>query len=743
MVSLFSERKIFGKFFKKDKLSLLFAVIFIIAVLVTIFFGSIFYGGTVKEGEISLRTVYAPYDFKYPWGLNEEKTQELQQKVSCAVAPVYIIDNNVESDEENRLSIFIDEIKQLQSQESVQLTREQIDNAKSKISMHTPDKSVTYFVGLNNQRLNLLKSKILDAIRSVYPVGIVTSDKKDELVNSSKFVEIRNPGLKTSKIRDPKKMLTVDDAKKVAKEYLDRNLPNEYKIKNYSADIVSSLIQSNMNYDEPESQKAIEEAIKRTNPVYDMVEIKKNELIVGKGQRITEQNISQLKELGVVGGVTQKKPYAIGMTLLLFILMACGVFYLTLIDKKLIANPKEIGIILFVSFILIVISQIIVQSRQSDYLIPIAGSSILIALLVSSNAALLNTVILSMILGIISGGKIEVAIVLFASGFIATYLVKDARRRSSIIIACLASGVVSFFTITAIGFLNNLDFNVILNEGLWGVGGGIVSVFIVLGLLPIMEYIFKQTTNITLLELSDLNHPLLKELTLKAPGTYQHSIAVGNLAESACDAIGANSLLARVGSYYHDIGKIEKAEYFSENEMGAKSKHEKLTPSMSALIIINHVKDGVEMAKKYKINPKIMDFIAQHHGTSLIYYFYQRALEKVNDEDALKEEDFRYPGPKPQTKETAIVHLADSVEASSRALSDPTPARIMGLVQKITNNKFIDNQLDNCDLTLKDLNKIAASFVRVLTATFHTRLEYPDKKQPETKKTGKNKSKKK
>jgi len=212
---------------------------------------------------------------------------------------------------------------------------------------------------------------------------------------------------------------------------------------------------------------------------------------------------------------------------------------------------------------------------------------------------------------------------------------------------------------------------------------------------------------------------------------------VGNLAEAATEAIGRNTLLARVGSYFHDIGKTEKAEYFSENQVGvAKKKHDKLSPSMSSLIITNHVKDGVELARKYKLNQAIIDFIEQHHGTSLIYYFYQRALEKVESEEIPKEEGFRYPGPKPQTKETAVVLLADSVEAASRALSEPTPARLKGLVRKIINNKFIDNQLDQCELTLKDLEIIADTFTRILMGIFHSRVEYEtaenkNKKHPE------------
>ncbi|MDD3089062.1 MAG: HDIG domain-containing protein, partial [Candidatus Omnitrophica bacterium] len=263
-------------------------------------------------------------------------------------------------------------------------------------------------------------------------------------------------------------------------------------------------------------------------------------------------------------------------------------------------------------------------------------------------------------------------------------------------------------------------------DGFWGLAAGVLSSFIVMGLLPLFEHFFKVPTNISLLELSDLNHPLLKTLALEAPGTYHHSIMVGNLAEASCDAIGANSLLARVGAYYHDIGKISKPEYFSENEMGSGSRHANLTPSMSALIISKHVKDGIEIAHKYKLNQAIMDLITQHHGDSMISYFYQKAIEKSEDGSVLNEEDFRYPGPKPQTKEGAILLLADSVEASSRALEDPTPSSIRNLVRKIINNKFIDGQLDECDLTLRDMHKIADSFVRVLMAVFHTRLSYPE-----------------
>jgi len=260
---------------------------------------------------------------------------------------------------------------------------------------------------------------------------------------------------------------------------------------------------------------------------------------------------------------------------------------------------------------------------------------------------------------------------------------------------------------------------------------GIVSSVIVLGVLPVFEYLFRTVTSVSLLELADFNQPLLQRMIMEAPGTYHHSLIVGNLSEAACREVGVNALLARIGAYYHDIGKLEKADYFSENQSIAASRHDDLSPTMSKLVIMNHVKGGVELAKRYKLNPRIIDFIRQHHGDSLVYYFYRRALEEIEEDQQIKEEGFRYPGPKPDTKETAIVLLADSVEAATRALKEPTPAKIEELVHKVINNKFIDGQLDECDLTLKDLERISAVFIRILGGTCHSRVVYPEAKKSE------------
>ena len=263
---------------------------------------------------------------------------------------------------------------------------------------------------------------------------------------------------------------------------------------------------------------------------------------------------------------------------------------------------------------------------------------------------------------------------------------------------------------------------------LYIIPNAVLSGFITYMSLGIFERIFDITTDITLLELSDLNHPLLKDLTRKAPGTFHHSIIVGNLAEAGAKAINANSLLARVGSYYHDIGKMNKPEYFIENQKGSENRHDSLAPNMSALILSTHVKEGIEMAEDFKLPNIIKSFIPEHHGNSLMKYFYNRAT-KIKDSKEINEADYRYPGPRPQSKETAIVMLADTVEAATRTIKNPSPSRVRKLVEDLVEEKFLSGELDDSDLTMRDLNSIIDGFMSVLLGIYHDRVEYPDIKK--------------
>jgi cyclic-di-AMP phosphodiesterase PgpH len=359
------------------------------------------------------------------------------------------------------------------------------------------------------------------------------------------------------------------------------------------------------------------------------------------------------------------------------------------------------------------------------YLIPFSLLSMLLMLLFTSlELSVIISLSLAVSLASISKYPLEIIFLFTISSILSAILVKGARKRNTVISAGTISGLIYSLVLLLIG---NKSIGVSYKY-LYFLANGLLTSIVVLGTLPIFEFLFKAITNISLLELADFHQPLLSLLIQRAPGTYHHSLIVGNLSEAAANAIGANGLLSRVGSYYHDIGKLEKPEYFSENQSRAFNRHDTLSPEMSKLVIMKHVKVGVELAKKYKLNPALIDFIEQHHGKGLVYYFYLKALENPKEGQEVEEEGYRYPGPKPNSKETAIVLLADSVEAAVRALKEFTPASIEDLVHKVINNKFIDGQLDECDLTLKDLEKISAVFVKLLCGIYHSRESYPDKK---------------
>ena len=369
-------------------------------------------------------------------------------------------------------------------------------------------------------------------------------------------------------------------------------------------------------------------------------------------------------------------------------------------------------------------SYLAIKRGWTIYCIPFSVAPMLATILFGNQElSLLIILAVSFSLAAISGNFFSVTLLSLMSGISASILVEGARKRTTII---RAGVIIAVIQVLSLFFIEHLVIRAPLRYLILMLGG-LFSGFIVLGILPLFEYLFKTVTNISLLELADSRHPLLKRMAQEAAGTYHHSLVVGNLAESACEAVGANALLARIGAYYHDIGKLQKPGYFSENQDISESKHDALSPTMSKLVIMNHVKEGAELAKRYKLNPSIIDFILQHHGKSLVYYFYRRALEGSQDEEEIQEEGFRYPGPKPKTKETAIVLLADSVEAATRALVNHTAVKIEELVHKVINNKFIDGQLDECDLTLKDLEKISAVFIRILGGVYRSRLAYPER----------------
>ena len=454
--------------------------------------------------------------------------------------------------------------------------------------------------------------------------------------------------------------------------------------------------------------------------------IQQGERVVSRGDRLTASHIACLKAIHLSNGQAKGKIRWAGAFLLALLFTALGSIYLRRYEKAVWKRPSRMFLILACMSAILGCARLLFHAPlDAPGWIPIASVAMLLGMLLSPRIGIVFGVITSILVSTMF--QLDLAVLSgFVTGcFAGAYAVKGIRRRIDFFRAGVVAGTAQGLAILGSFLFLQIPSQELLTPVLGGIAGGVLSATITFCLLPLCESLFGLVTDVTLLEMSDLNQPLLRDLSVKAPGTYHHSLIVANLAEAACETIGANPLLARVGCYFHDIGKMLHPEYFVENQPPPASRHDRLTPSLSSLVILNHVKDGMDLARKARLNQAIIDFIPGHHGTGLIYYFYRRALEEVEDEALLKEERFRYPGPKPQTRETAVALLSDSVEAATRALKEKTPARIQDVVRRIINNKFIDGQLEECDLTLKDLHRISEAFLRVLAGMYHQRVEYP------------------
>ncbi len=398
-------------------------------------------------------------------------------------------------------------------------------------------------------------------------------------------------------------------------------------------------------------------------------------------------------------------------------------------NKKLILT--QLILLLFLAILILIKN----TGSLSLYLMPTAAAGILLTVLLNPVVAVINIIVLSLLVSFLGDFSFGLFFISFVGALVGVYSSIKVRTRRDLNRAGLMVFGANIITMTAVNF-SHVGFTGISfsypNLGVelaWGGANALITVILVSGFLPIFESLFGMTTNIKLLELGDFNNPLLKKLMLEAPGTYHHSLMVANLAENACENIGANPLLARVGSYYHDIGKLKNPHYFTENILNNQDRHKNLKPNISALILKRHVKDGLVLAEEYNLDDIIKKFIEQHHGTTLIEYFYNKVLARVKEETEVDKKEYRYPGPRPSTKEIGVVMLADSVEAACRSLDDPSYSRISGQVVKIINNKFIDGQLNNCNITLSNLEKIQECFTKTLSGIHHSRIEYPEDKE--------------
>ena len=459
------------------------------------------------------------------------------------------------------------------------------------------------------------------------------------------------------------------------------------------------------------------------------VVVQKGELVVGKGEVLTERQSLILQQLGYTKS-TSPVLVVLGLAVLIAILVVLMRGFMIHFTPKIYQDERKIVLLMLLLagtlffydlFLSLNISTVTERATQVGYLLPVAMGTMLITILLDVRLGIIANIVLALFTGLYTENA-SFAVVALLGGLTGCLGVSALGQRSDISRTAFAIAVVNAVSIIGLGMIQSQTIDVILYGVGFGIFNGLISSIFTMGILPYLETIFGITTSIRLLELANPNQPLLKRLMTEAPGTYHHCIMVGNLGEAAADAIGANGLEVRLGAYYHDIGKLKRPYFFAENQFSGANPHDNITPQLSTLIITSHVKDGLEMAREEKLPPILMDMIAQHHGDSKVSYFYFKAKEL--DENA-REQDFRYENPKPQTKEAAILMMADTVEAAVRSKKDATPGQIEGFIRTLIKGKLNDGQFDECELTFRDLDQIAVAFTRVINGIYHKRVEYP------------------
>lgn len=634
----------------------------------------------ISIGDISTRDIRATKDIE-----DEDATEELRIAAQESVDPVYRLDPSVQVRIKNKINNFFQLVSDVKENDEEKFNRKLLILEKNS-DIYLQKDLYPATLNMNTTTMTMLENNIYDIIN-----------------------QIMGPGIKSQEL---------DDEKEYVEETFDRldNLSQQQK--DVGAGIINSVLQPNEFFDNESTQKLKKAEVDKVKPVI----IQENQIIVREGDTIDSKALSLVKKTGLLkeeGTIDYR--IIIGAFLLVLILELIVIAYIYIFNKPILGNSK-IVILAIIMLSTILISKSI--NGIDGYLMPISAATMLISIIIDAKLAILINFVLAIIIGIITGNDMNTLIVMLIGGSVGAFGVVNTHQRYNIFLTGLIVSCANVITIVSFGLIGNMEVQFVIQKGICGILNGVFCAILTVGSLPLWESIFGIITPLKLLELSNPNQPLLKKLLLEAPGTYHHSIVVGNLSEAAAEAIEANALIARVGSYYHDVGKLKRPYFFKENQLNSDNPHDKINSNLSTLIITNHVKDGVEYGKKYKLPLLIRDIIQQHHGETLVAYFYHKALNEENNEHT-KEEDFRYDGPKPQSKEAAIIMIADSVEAAVRSMKDPTKGKIDGLVRKIIKDKLNDGQLDECDLTLKDLDTIANSFLNILMGIFHERIEYP------------------
>jgi len=654
----------------------------------------------IEAGKPSPETIKAPRTIEF---IDAEKTEEQKKAVALSVEEIYKRDVTAVTRVQEKIRNFFLHVRDAKSiQLPVGVTGEskvideeallekRLANLKESVGPVISDNVLTTCINMSDDKIQDLEEKTVSIATQVMSGNIMENDladKRKELSRMTAALTLPLPRIEAA------------------------------------TEIGGAFIEPNYYYDAEQTQKLREEATAKIEPY----KVKKvaGETIVREGEVVTDEQVKILTELGLLKKSIEVKKIIGTVLLVLGILMVLAIYIYKF--QREIFEDTHFLLLLGILLIFVTFTAKVITPFFPSYLIPVAAIVMLTVILLNPRMGIVMVLISSIITGQIVGDNLQYLTVMILSGLFAVYLVSNVSHRGDLMRAGFWLSLEMVCFCFAMGLTRDINLLDALRNAGWGLASGMSSAILTIGALPFLESGFRITTDIKLLELANSTQPLLRELMINAPGTYNHSVMVGNLAEAAAEEVEGNPLLARVGSYYHDIGKLKRPFFFVENQMGSENPHDKTNPNLSYLIINAHVKDGVEMAKKNKLPKEIIKIIEQHHGTSLVSYFYHKAKEN-NGKQKISEVQFRYSGKKPTTKEAAIIMLADSVEAAARTISKLSPTRLEQLTKKIVQDKLDDGQLEKSNLTFSDLEKIVKAFSQMLSSIYHSRIEYPDLK---------------
>ncbi|MFN7251263.1 MAG: HD family phosphohydrolase [Anaerobacillus sp.] len=682
----------------------------------------------VSLGSVAEQDIRAPITIENKPATEEKKRQaaeavgpqytnkkDFEEKQAKKIDDIFNLINMINDEADQKYNAAINEIKEqsFETEEELQLKlsevqavplQDKLEQLRSIISNQTSDdlsdETLNTFLEVDKSELKIAKEITLDAIRTVMRGEIRLND--------------------------------VGEAKDLVEKSISKSSVSDHRLYQAMIEIARFAITANYINDNEATELAKQAARDAVEPIM----IREGQLIVEEGELITSAVYGQIYLLGLHEDHVNILPF-IGLAILVIILVSMLAYYFSDAKTSLQNNNSHLLMYVLIFLVTVLIMKITSYTHNLNLqgitlIAPVAVGSMLMTMLIHQRVALFTSMIFSIIASIIfnaeSAGVLNftLGIYVFFSSVSGVFFLSKSNRVSRILQAGIFVSAINISTIVALLMLKNAQFGWIeigTNIG-FALLSGFLAAVLTIGLLPFFEAGFGILSSMKLIELSNPNHPLLRKILVETPGTYHHSVVVANLAESACEAIGANGLLARVGSYYHDLGKTKRPHFFIENQMRMENPHDKLSPQLSKTIIISHPYDGAEMLRNYKMPKEIIDIAEQHHGTSLLKYFYHKANQDA--EKQISEKEFRYPGPKAQSIESAVVGISDCVEAAVRSMAKPTPEKIEMLVKKIITDRLEDGQFDECDLTLKQLNTVATSICETLKGTFHSRIEYPE-----------------